>query len=83
MNVDPAEMHAFQYREENGSLPDEHYAPTEEDDPHDPEQQEIRAMVIERYAATNESRRAERAQARIGALVSLLEANGIDVPEDY
>jgi hypothetical protein len=79
--MDMTEMRAFQYREENGYLPDEVYVPTEEDDPYDPEQREIVALVVEGYRLTNEQRRAERDRIRISTLEQLLTENGIEIPE--
>lgn len=77
--MDAEEMRAFQFREENDYLPDEQYVPTEEDRDGDPE---IRAMVEGQYAQTNADRREQRARDRVSALESLLEAHGIDVPDD-
>lgn len=78
-------MRAWQYQEENGCLPDEHFTPTEEDDPNDPEQAEIRADVIARYSATNRRRAREREafqeSERNSELKELLSANGIEIPE--
>jgi hypothetical protein len=79
--MDTTEMRAFQFREENGYLPDEVYTPTDEDDLSDPEQREIVELVMEGYRQTNEQRRAERDRARITSLEQLLTENGIEVPE--
>lgn len=76
--MDASEMRAMQHREETGYLPDEQYTPDAEDDPFDPEQAEIRAMVIEQYTATNTDRRIQHAHDRIAELEALLAANGID-----
>lgn len=79
--MDTTEMRAFQHREETGYLPDEVYVPTEEDDRFDPEQAEIRELVIEQYTLTNAQRREERARDRINALEQLLTEHGIEIPE--
>lgn len=82
LHVDPEYMRAFQFREENGYLPDDVYVPGPEDDPHDPEQQEIIALTIERYDVTNRKRREERQRARIATLENLLTEHGIEIPEE-
>jgi hypothetical protein len=79
--MDYTEMRAFQYREENGILPDEVYTPTEEDDLSDPEQVEIIEHVMDGYRLTNEKRRAERDRIRISVLEQLLTEHGIEIPE--
>jgi hypothetical protein len=79
--MDLSEMRAFQFREENGYLPDEVYIPTDEDDPWDPEQREIITLVMEGYAVTNEARRAERARIRISILEQTLREHGIEIPD--
>lgn len=80
--MDHEEMRAMQYREENGFLPDEQYVPTAEDDPFDTEQEEVRAMVAERYAATNAERRDERLRTENSALRALLAQHGVTGPDD-
>jgi hypothetical protein len=79
--MDATEMFAFQYREENGYLPDEVYIPTDEDDFSDPDQREIITMVMEQYRLTNEARRADRDRQRIASLEQLLTDHGIEIPE--
>jgi hypothetical protein len=79
--MDMTEMRAFQYREENGYLPDDVYIPTEEDDLSDPEQLEIIEHVMDGYRLTNERRQAERDHIRISVLEQLLTEHGIKIPE--
>jgi hypothetical protein len=81
--MDRSEMAAMQYREETGYLPDESFDFSEEFDPTDPEQYEIAQEVMDRYARTNEQRRAQRDRDYITTLAALLEENGIDVPERF
>jgi len=76
-------MYAMQYREENGILPDEVYVFTDEDDYDDPEQREIIDLVLDNYAATNASRRMERAWNRIAFLEQTLREHGIEPPNAY
>lgn len=80
--MDATEMRAFQLREETGYLPDDVYVPTEEDDPYDPDQAEVRALVEEQYAATNAARRDERLRRENSVLRGLLEQHGIGVPDE-
>lgn len=79
--MDYTEMRAFQHREETGYLPDETYIPTAEDDYFDPEQAEIRDLVIKQYAQTNAERRDERARNRISILEQALTEHGIEIPQ--
>lgn len=80
--VDPEYMRAFQYREENGYLPDDVYVPTPEDDLSDPDTLEIIEHVIEGYDEANRRRAEERQRIRIATLESLLTEHGIDIPEE-
>lgn len=81
LHVDPDAMRSFQHREETGYLPDDVYLPTGEDDPYDPDQQEITALVVEQYNANNRKRWEQRTRDRITALESLLTEHGIEIKE--
>ena len=74
---------SFSYREKNGHLPDDIYRPGPEDDPLDPDQQEIRSLVEEGYAHNNAKRRDERLRTENRVLRELLEENGIEVPDEF
>lgn len=75
-------MRSFQHREETGRLPDDVYYPTSEDDQFDPDQIEIREAVMEQYAQNNAHRREETLRHENAALRSMLEENGIEVPDE-
>ena len=72
-------MRAWQTAEELRRWPDAQYTPTAEDDPHDPEQREIVAMVVEQDAADNARRRERELMEENAMLRQMLEERGVDV----
>lgn len=80
-NVNHDDMRSFQFREENGYLPDDVYTPSVES-ADDPDHHEIAALVIEQYAHNNAKRHAEHLRGQVAALTSLLAEHGIGVPDD-
>lgn len=73
---------SFYYRETHGHLPDDVFHPGPEDDPWDPDQQEVRALVEEQYAENNARRREETLRNENAALRQIIEDNGLPLPED-